>query len=121
MAAIHIIGGDGKDQYTAVIHITVPNTNNLVSINHRTAIINSGIGGTTILQTTTGTAPGKITTTEMSDITAGVVYEAVFIVGNNPAWSTNERLAAFSGAINSQTSQKIAYLTNALAYFGHTQ
>ncbi len=121
MAQIHILGGDGDDSYTAVIHLTIPNTNNLVSVNYRTAIINSGIGGTTILQTTTGAAPGKITTTEMSDITAGIVYEAVFLVGNNPAWSSAERLAAFSGAINSQTSQKINYLTNALAYFGHTQ
>lgn len=121
MSAIHVLGGDGHDQYTAVIHVTVPNTNNLIGVNHRTAIINSGIGGTTVMQTTTGTAPGKISTTEVSDIQAGIVYEVVFQVGNNPQWTSGERSAAFSSEINSRTSQAQSYLANALAYFGHSQ
>lgn len=121
MSAIHILGGDGRDQYTAVVHLTVPNTNNLVGVNHRTAIINSGIGGTSIMTVTTGAAPGRISTTEMTDITNGVIYEVVFVVGNNPTWTSGERLTAFSGEINSHTSQAQNYLANALAYFGHTQ
>lgn len=121
MSAIHVLGGDGKDQYTAIIHVTVPNVNNNVGTNLRTAIITAGIGGTTIMQTTTGTAPGKITTTELSDIQSGIVYEVVFQAGNNPAWSSAERLAAFSGEINTRTSSAINYLTNALAFLGFTQ
>jgi len=121
MAQIHVLAGDGHDTYTAVIHVTVPSQNNNVGVNLRTAIINSGIGGTSIMAVTTGTAPGKITTTEMADVTSGIVYEVVFVVGNNQAWTNAERLSAFSGEINSRTSGAINYLVNALAFFGNTQ
>ena len=74
MAHVHILTVNGHVQ--TVFHLDVPNTNNAAGTNWRTAIINSGIGGTTILKVDTG-ADGTISAAEKANILNGSVVEVV--------------------------------------------
>ena len=70
MADMHVIDGDGNRGYKVAMHIAVPNTNNAVGVNYRTALVNSGLGGT---QLTEGAGAGQITTAEKAQVDAGEV------------------------------------------------
>ena len=48
MSDMHVLEGDGT-KWRIVMHFAVPNANNLVNVNYRTALVNSGLGGTTVL------------------------------------------------------------------------
>ena len=122
MSDIHIQKAtpDGIN-YVVVFHVPVPNTNNNVGVNHRTALLNSGLGGTTILKDGDGTN-GTISAAEKTSITNGSVYEIV--VGNYPAKSggtSNAQLRATVRALYASENNRFqAELLNILSYFGHT-
>ena len=73
MADMHILTGNG-DRWTVIMHLPVPNTNNPVGTNWRTAVVASRIGGSTSLPDGDGTG-GTISAAEKALIEAGEVIE----------------------------------------------
>ena len=94
MANLHILTRDG-DEFNVVAHVPVPNTNNSAGVNWRTALLRSGLGGTTRLPDGDGTG-GTISAAEKASITTGAVYEVqTTIKPNQPDQQAND---AFLGA-----------------------
>ncbi len=120
MADIHILTGTSKDSWNVVLHIPVPNGTNHVGVNWRTALLESGLGGTTRL--TEGTEKWEITTAEKAQVEAGEVYEhpAQFRVEANGLPDANIRLQLQEWYATAK-DQVITKLQSQLKYFGHTE
>lgn len=73
MANLHILQRSGAE-VQVIAHVAIPNSNNAVGVNWRTAIINSGVGGRTSLPDGDGTA-GTISAAEKAQIASGAIYE----------------------------------------------
>lgn len=121
MANWHALTGiEDGNAYTIVYHIPIPNSNNRVSVNYRTAIINSGIGGKTILPDGDGTG-GTISAAEKSSIQSGALYEHVEPFLTNPGQTLGQLGAAVDArytALANAANPFVAALANKLAYFG---
>ena len=50
MSDIHILAGNTSGEWQAVFHVAVPDANNAVSVNYRTALVNSGLGGSSTME-----------------------------------------------------------------------
>ena len=118
MANIHVLAGQGNDTYLAVVHIAVTSGNNLVGIPYRTALANSGLNTTIMIE---GSGAGQIATAEKNSLLSGSIYEVSFFFGNNPVWTTTERQNAFNAEIVQRSAAAVAFIANTFAYFGHTQ
>jgi len=117
MADIHILTGDGIEQWTIAAHYAIPDTTNEVSVNYRTALINSGLGGTS--QLAEGTGAGQITTAEMAQIAAGELFEYTFSFYAESGATTNAQLlSAVRNEYNGRQSRVIASLQRRLKYYG---
>src|SRR3954453_7409949 len=81
MARVHILTRTGPDQYSAVVHATVPSGNNAAGFPWPDCIKNSGQA--TIVMTV-GTGAGQIAQSEANQITSGTVIEAQFTWEDNP-------------------------------------
>lgn len=119
MADWHALTGspDGN-AFRICFHIAIPSVNNRAGINYRTALINSGIGGRTILPDGDGTG-GTISTTEKANITAGSVYEVVEDFATNPgeaAAALEARIDSYHTALTTRTQNNLA---GVLTYFGY--
>ena len=119
MSAIHVLTGKGDNTYLCVVHIAIPNTNNPVGTNWRAALINSGIGGKTILAE--GTGPGQITTQEKALIASGALYEITLAFQDMPAWTNQQRVAELQARAAEVSEQALARLQAQLKYFGAAQ
>ncbi len=121
MADMHVLesSGDGLS-WKIVMHFAVPDTNNAVSVNHRTALVNSGVGGTTVL--VEGTGPGQILTAEKALIDTGEIFEHVaeFRVESGGT-STAQLRASIQGFYAAEKSRMLALLQSRLRYYGHTE
>ena len=119
MADMHVYDGDGR-KWTVIMHFAVPNVNNAVAVNYRTALVNSGLGGTTTM--TEGTGAGEITAAEKADVEAGILYEHVasFLVesGGKQAAELRASLREFYAK---EETRIIDVLKSKLRYFGHTE
>ena len=73
MANIHVLDRDGSE-FRVVVHIPIPNTLNSAGVSWRDALINSGIGGKTVLPDGNGTG-GTIIGAEKVQIVSGALYE----------------------------------------------
>lgn len=123
MADMHVMTGDGKS-WDVIFHIAVPDANNTVGVNWRTALVNSGLGGTT--QLTEGVGPelaqGRISSTEKAQVEAGELIEkriAFRVEGNGNS------LAAVRANLRTRytrvSAAVLADLQAQLKYFGHTE
>lgn len=113
----HVLAGqqDGN-AYTIVHHVAVPNVNNRVNVNVRTALVNSGLGGRTVL--TEGVGAGHISAEEKALIDAGALFEFVETMHTNPgenAMALRNRIDAQHTAVRARLP---SLLTNQLAYYG---
>ena len=123
MAAIHALAGgvDGKS-WRVAMHFAVPDAANAVSVNYRTALVNSGLGGTTILPDGDGTA-GTISAAEKAQIAAGEVCEHVATVkklesgGTTPA----ELQATIRHFYQQLKADILGRLQVQLRYFGYVE
>lgn len=117
MADIHVLEGSGG-RWRVVAHLDVPDANNFVGVNYRTALVSSGLGGTTVLADGDGTE-GTISAAEKTLIQNGSVYEHVFNyeLGDGNAASL---LAELREQYAQEDTQAIARLQNSLRFFGHT-
>jgi hypothetical protein len=117
MADIHILTGDGIDNWTVACHYPVADTDNEVSVSYRTAIVNSGLGGTS--QMTEGTGPGQITTAELAQIAAGELYEhTISFPAESGATSNAELLTAVRAEYARHNTRVVDRLRRALKYYG---
>jgi hypothetical protein len=75
MASVHVLTKTGEG-YRLAFHYTVPGGNNGAGFSWATAVINSGLGGTTALKDGDGTA-GTISAAEKLAIQNGTVIEEI--------------------------------------------
>lgn len=119
MADIHVQTGDGT-HWQIVMHLPVPNQNNAVAVNYRNALVNSGIGGSTVL--TEGVGAGQITTAEKDQIAFGELYEHVEqFRAESGGTSGPELQAALRQFYVQEKAHVTAHLQRRLRYFGHTE
>ena len=119
MADIHVLAGDGTTWQIAM-HLPVPNVNNAVGVNYRSALVNSGLGGSSRM--TEGDGAGQITATEVGLLASGELYEHLFrfrVEGNgaDPAVIRDALRAAYTRELG----LVIAVLQERLRYYGHTE
>lgn len=130
MADMHILSGNNADEWTIVMHLPVPNVNNSVAVNFRTALVNSNLGrqvnndGTfgrrSILPS--GTGPGEITTAEEASLDAGALFEHVAAFRAEGDGDTLLQLQATSREFFAVENARIqAAVGSRLRYFGHTE
>lgn len=115
MANMHILKKEGPE-YTIAFHIDIPNTNNAAGLSFRTALLRSGIGGTTVLPAGDGTG-GTISVAEKAQIDSGARFEVVETVrfASNQDGTQPSALRAMHAAM--QTREQ-ARLQDCLAQFG---
>ena len=119
MADIHVLGGDGLGKWTLVFHFAMPDQDNSVTINYRTALINSGLGGTSTM--TEGEGPGQITSAELAQIQAGELYEySASFPAESGATNNTELLTSIQAVYARGLSAVIARLQRQLRYYGYT-
>lgn len=119
MADFHVLGGDGLCFWTIVFHFAVPEQDNDVGVSYRTALVSSGLGGTS--QMTEGTNPGQITPAELVLIQAGEVYEhSLSFLAESGATNNAELLAAVQGEYAKCEDSVLNRLRKRLRYYGYT-
>jgi len=119
MADIHVLSGNGLGKWTLVFHFAMPDQDNNVTINYRTALINSGLGGTSTM--TEGEGPGQITSAELAQIQAGELYEySTSFPAESGATNNTELLTSIRAVYACDLSAVIARLQKQLRYYGYT-
>ena len=119
MADMHVLDGDGS-RVRVVMHFAVPDVNNAVGVNYRTALVNSGLGGTTEL--TEGTGAGEIATAEKASVESGELLEhSVNVSADGSGQTTGGRQALLRTLYTSIKSAVIADLQSRLKFYGHTE
>lgn len=118
MADIHVLAGNGLRHWTLAFHFAVPDQTNSVNVNYRTALINSGIGGTSAM--TEGTGPGQITTAELALIEAGELCEFILsFLAESGATNNAELLAAIRAEYAKYEAPVLNHLKKKLRYYGY--
>lgn len=116
MADMHVLAGDGLGRWVLVMHFSVPNIDNEVSVNYRTALVNSALGGTSM---TEGTGPGQISAAEKAQIDAGEIYEhSIRFLAESGANTLPELLAAAREAYAREETRVTAQFQKRLRYYG---
>ena len=116
MADMHVLAGDGLYRWPLVMHFPVPNQNNEVGVNYRTALVNSNLGDTSMVE---GTGPGQITTVEKALIDTGEIYEhSIQFLAESGASTLTELLAAAREAYAREQTRVTAHLQKQLRYYG---
>jgi hypothetical protein len=123
MANWHALLGDtAGNTFSIAYHIPIPSATNRSSINYRTALINSGLGGVTTLKDGDGTA-GTISAAEKTSIQSGAILEVVETFATNPGQTQAQLQAAVDArftALSDVNGAFIAGLKNQLQYYGGT-
>lgn len=116
---IHILTGNGRHKWTIAFHFAVPDQNNNVGINYRIALVNSSLGGTSVM--TEGTGAGQIATAELAQIAAGEVLEhSEQFLAESGATNNAEMLAAAQALYVAREPTVLNALKKQLRYFGYT-
>ena len=122
MADYHVLTGspDGNS-YQVCFHLPVPGAgNNRAGVQWRTALINSALGGQTVLLDGDGTG-GTISAAEKAEIESGAVFEVSEAFDTHPgetALQLRDRIDARHAALATAVS---AQLQGRLSYFGFTR
>jgi hypothetical protein len=120
MAAIHVLDHvPGTAEYRVAVHWVVPGGTNSAGITWVAALLNSGMGGTTVLVDGDGTA-GTITSAEKAAIVAGTTAETVDTVRIDSValGNANAFLDAQATRIAAEAQTKLAAL---LKFWGATR
>ena len=124
MADMHVIDGDGKGQWRVVMHFDVPDVNNTVGVNYRTAIKRSGLVNDvspSVLPDGDGNN-GSISAAEKSDLIDGVKYEHVAsLTLDGSGTTTSSRVAVLRAAYSRIETEVVDRLKARLKFFGHKQ
>ena len=121
MSDMHVITGGDSGEWSIVMHFAVPDTNNAVMVNHRIALINSGLGGTTILPDGDG-SDGTISAAEKTTIEAGELFEHIVSFPIESGGTTTPKLrTTIRNLYASEETSIINRLKRRLKYYGHTE
>ena len=119
MSDIHVLNRQGQRRWRLVFHYPVPNVNNAVGVNFRTAIVNAGLAQTVLQE---GTGPGEISTAELALINNGEIFEAVHSFEVESGGTSNadliEAIEELYSKLQLQERQRIQGI---LRYFGFTR
>lgn len=116
MADMHVLTGNGLYRWTLIMHFPVPDANNDVAVNYHVALVNSGLGGTSMAE---GTGPGQITVAENALIGTGEIYEhSIQFLAESGASALPELLAAAREAYVREQARVTARLQKMLRYYG---
>ena len=119
MADIHVLAGDGLRYWTLIFHYAVPDQDNNVGVSYRTALVNSGLGGTS--QMAEGIGTGQIATAELASLQAGELYEfSLSFLAESGATNNAELLAAIRAQYVRCESPVLNRLRKRLRYYGYT-
>lgn len=113
MADWHILTR-GPAGYRAIFHIPIPATTNPVGVSYRTALVRSGIGGSTVLPDGDGTG-GTISAAEKTAIASGALLEHEMLVD---VPDTAERVAFMTDLFNETRRELLERLQAQLAQYG---
>jgi len=124
MADMHVIDGGGRNEWRVVMHFDVPDVNNPLGFNYRTAIKNSGLVNASepsVLPDGDGTV-GTISAAEKTDLINGVVFEHVVAINLDGTGTTNaSRVATLKAIYAAKETETINKLKKRLKFFGHNQ
>ena len=121
MADIHILAETRKGAWRVVMHFAVPNATSPVGMSYRTALLTSGLGGSTQLPDGDGSA-GTISATEKAQIEAGEVAEVAveFLVESGGATTASVR-DFLRQSYATKKNEYLGEMQRKLKYFGHTE
>ena len=104
-----------------VMHIAVPDADNSVSVNWRTALVNSGLGGITSLPDGDGNN-GTISAAEKALIAAGEVLEHVMSARlESGGTSLAQQRTALRAWYAKAKTTVVSDLQTKLRYYGHNE
>ncbi len=119
MAKVHVLDTSGG-LTRVVCHIDVPAGNNSAGTAWAAVIVNSGIGGTTVLPDGAGTG-GTISAAEKTSIQGGTVFEVIDRI-SIPLGMNAAQANAFLDAVHAAKVIEVqAQITARLNYFGFTR
>lgn len=119
MARVHVLDTSGS-LTRLIYHITTPAGTNDVGTTWAAVLVNSSIGGKTILKDGDGTG-GTISATEKTSVTGGTVYEVDELVAV-PAGMTTAQANAFLDALHAaKTTEVQAAIQARTRIFGFTR
>lgn len=119
MADYHVLTGSADgNSFTVVHHVPVPGSgNNRAGVQWRTALVNSGLGGKTVLPDGDGTG-GTISAAEKAAITSGALYEVVEQFDTHPGETAAQLRDRVDTRHTALVAQVQAQLQGRLTYFG---
>ena len=117
MARIHVLSGGTNNVYQAVVHANTPAGNNSAGTPWADAIKNSG-RATTVMEI--GNGPGQISQSESNNIAAGTVIEGTFAWGDDPAWTTQQRVSDLNLRASQLVTELLDQYQRELRFFGAT-
>ena len=127
MADIYVLTGNNSNEWTLVMHFAVPNTNNAVGINYRTALVNSGIGlnaetGRRTILPTGDDLGGTISAAEEALLDSGARFEHVSSYPIESGGTSDTQLrASIREQYAAENTSVQARVASRLRYFGHTE
>ena len=121
MADMHVLDGNNSLGWRVAFHLDVNGGTNAVGVLWRTALVNSGLGGTTDLPDGDGTA-GTISAVEKGNIESGAVFEVIETIRAETGGTSNAELrATFRAAYAVADARESDRIGSVLRYFGHTE
>lgn len=113
------MGDTGGNRFNILFHIPIPNVNNDAGITYRTALVGSGLGGLTRMET--GVGAGKITAAEATQIANGEIYEHEEFMTTYPgeaATGLRNRVDARYTQLANASGDFLKELQNQLRFYG---
>lgn len=114
MSRLHVLASG-----QCVLHEPTPPGNNSAGVPWKDALVNSGMGGKTVMPT--GTGAGQITATELAQIQSGALYEITFHVELKVGMSPAEQRAVMDAQISTLSRETLQQLQRDLRFFGLTR
>lgn len=116
---IHILNGE-SGKLRMVCHLPIPAGNNSAGVSWQTALVNSGLGGTTVMPDGDGTA-GTISAAEKAQIESGAIFEREVEILPDTAANNASRLAYVDATYAAVVASEMARLQAALKWYGFTR
>jgi hypothetical protein len=122
VADYHVLTGtEDGNSFVVVHHIPIPSgAANRAGVAYRTALINSGYGGKTVLPDGDGTG-GTISAAEKTQVQAGALFEVVDNFPTNPAETAPQLQVRLDARHNALVTEHQDRITKRLTYFGYVR
>ena len=115
MSKLHIGSNVNSDTWNVVIHNPTPVGNNNAGCSWQDVLVNSGVGGTTVLNE--GSGAGQISTVEKAAVEAGTVIEMATQLTVQPPYA----LSDWNVAVNEAWTKHATELKRQLNWYGRVE